>query len=250
MKELNEPDKNIGDLAKYKPNLAFLSSMIEAKKLIDIGQYNSSLILIVGALETFLKDRLIEIINSKSHYAVGEHAIKRWSFENISQANKAYKTLINFDLRDMIMERREEAEYFYFLNKICSIRHILVHNGGIIDKKGSEDLKLDSTDIGKVIEIDKEFADKAYEAVTVLSVMIDDEFNFKFAELDLLLVENKIMNKKQLFKFITKKQYEELEFKGLDVNILNPKPRICPQCLTENTGAICSKCGYNLCCDY
>lgn len=243
------PDKDTTSWTNFKPNLAFISSMVEAKELMNFEKYELSIILIVGSLETFLKDRLIEVIDSKSKYAVGEYAIRKWSFENMDRAYEAYKTLIDFDLKKIIKERRgsEVTEYFNFLREICYIRHILVHNGGIIDEKGAKNLNLKNS-VGQIIKVDKEFSEKAYEAVAIFAVMIDDEFNAdRFITLDLRSIEHNMLSKKQLFKNLTDNDYEELQFKGININILKPIPVVCSRCLTENVGAICSKCGLVLC---
>lgn len=244
----------MNSLEVFKPNLAFISSSIEAKELIAVGKNNSSLILIVTALENFLKDRLIEIIDTKN-YSIDKNKkkkkeVNRYSFENFSSIHEAYK-LIDFDLKKMIMERRNEVEYFDFLNRICSIRHIFVHKGGIIDSKGVKDLKLDTKDIGKVIEVDKEFAEKAYEAIQTLAVMIDDEFNFRFSVIEVIVATNKTYSKKEIFEYLTKEPYKELEFKGADVNVLKPKSAICSRCGAENIeSSMCNKCGSTLHCEW
>jgi len=113
----------------------FIESQV--KKLYELG-LPQTLVFIVSCLEAYLKD---------NYSLITSNEVKK-SLLNIKNIQRTYGRLIKGDILGGDEELRKDLE------EIFQKRHVIVHNGGIIDKKAREKVeKWDDSMIGQQVTL-------------------------------------------------------------------------------------------------
>lgn len=169
----------ITDILSYSMNIgrAFYFNIEKAKEL-QTDYPNQAIVMAVAAMESFLEDTFISIIDSNSRYKVGESLAKRYSFQNIEIAKDAYLKAFGLNIKEITNESDENL--FQNIRRCTSVRNVIIHNAGKIDKQALNNLELDEKFIGADVEASTEIAEKTIRLVTTLVKDIKEEINFKF----------------------------------------------------------------------
>lgn len=169
----------ITDILSYiiNPGRAFSSNIEKAKEL-QKEYPNQAIVMAVSAMESFFEDRFISIMNSNSRYEVGELLAKKYNFQNIEFAKKAYKEVFDLNIKEII--DTNNINLFNYIKKATSVRNVIIHNAGKIDRQALNNLKLDDSYLGANVEVNTETAEKTIEYIETAISSIKKEIDFKF----------------------------------------------------------------------
>jgi hypothetical protein len=130
-------------LAVYNAMFPFLTSLIEfmfKESFIVMIKYNEEARKIIS--KTNLKVPLEDVLKVNSGKILIEDIIAdTFTFQNLGQVNKAYKTYLNIDIANIFSKKRKVGNNFFRIyqqiEEIIQIRHSIIHHFGFhtnIDK--------------------------------------------------------------------------------------------------------------------